>query len=467
MYRQQVNLINTFRMLFDALSIIAAGYCAYFLILYFYPWLWNLSTSEFIASILVIMFVNNYVMGRFRMYSDKKHASYVQMIWAITKTIVIDFAILAAGMMFYKHLYSTRLFYVYFLTISFLILVMERSLLRFFYEMNHKKRLNLRRILVVGDIERGKLVADSLQKQLSWGHEIVGNLTDKREELSSPGTIGYIDDIRDVLHTHAIDEVIFALGSDRSIDLNRYVKICRSMGITTRILPALWNPGDWGMQAESYQGIPFLTFHESQFSATGLFYKRILDIMGGIAGTTIFLIMYPFIAFAIKVDSPGPVIFKQKRVGQNGRIFKLYKFRTMTSDAEAIKADLLKENVMKGAIFKIENDPRITRFGGWLRKTSIDEIPQFLNVLKGEMSLVGTRPPTPDEVEQYKDWHYKRISAKPGITGLWQVSGRNKITDFDKIVELDCVYLSNWRFMHDIKILLKTIWVVLQRKGAI
>ena len=139
----------------------------------------------------------------------------------------------------------------------------------------------------------------------------------------------------------------------------------------------------------------------------------------------------------------------------------------MYLDAEERKEEFMEKNEMNGAMFKLKDDPRITRIGKWLRKTSFDEFPQFLNVIKGEMSLVGTRPPTSEEVNQYKPWHLKRISAKPGITGLWQVSGRNQITDFDKVVELDCRYLDNWRFIDDIKILFKTLLVVLQRKGAI
>jgi lipopolysaccharide/colanic/teichoic acid biosynthesis glycosyltransferase len=139
----------------------------------------------------------------------------------------------------------------------------------------------------------------------------------------------------------------------------------------------------------------------------------------------------------------------------------------MYQDAEERKQELMNENEMNGAMFKLKDDPRITRIGRWLRKTSFDEFPQFINVIRGEMSLVGTRPPTPEEVEEYKPWHLKRISAKPGITGLWQVSGRNQITDFDKVVELDCKYLDCWRFSDDIKILFKTLLVVLQRKGAI
>jgi lipopolysaccharide/colanic/teichoic acid biosynthesis glycosyltransferase len=192
-----------------------------------------------------------------------------------------------------------------------------------------------------------------------------------------------------------------------------------------------------------------------------------MDIAGGLVGTLFFLFMYPFVSLAIKLDSKGPVIFRQKRVGRHGRVFKLYKFRSMYHDAEERKAALIEKNQMNGAMFKINNDPRITKVGNWLRRFSIDEFPQFINVLKGEMSLVGTRPPTLEEVREYMPEHLKRISAKPGITGLWQVSGRNEIKDFDKVVELDCQYLDNWRFSDDLKILAKTFFVVLKRKGAI
>ena len=213
--------------------------------------------------------------------------------------------------------------------------------------------------------------------------------------------------------------------------------------------------------------MPFLTIRTTNFNATGLLYKRILDLIGGVVGTIILFVMYPFIAVAIKLDSEGPVLFKQKRVGQHGRIFNLYKFRTMFRDSDKKRRELMDQNVMNGAMFKMEDDPRITKVGRWLRKTSLDEFPQFLNVLKGDMSLVGTRPPMIEEVETYKPAHLKRISNRPGITGLWQVSGRNKITDFDEVVELDCKYLDNWRFLDDLKILLKTFVVVLKRKGAI
>jgi lipopolysaccharide/colanic/teichoic acid biosynthesis glycosyltransferase len=172
------------------------------------------------------------------------------------------------------------------------------------------------------------------------------------------------------------------------------------------------------------------------------------------------------IPFLSAIPVLGPIFFSQERVGVNGRIFKCWKYRSMTTDAEDRKKDLLDQNEMNGAIFKIENDPRVTRVGHFLRKTSLDEFPQFWNVLKGEMSLVGTRPPTPAEVEKYEDWHRKRSVIKPGITGMWQVNGRSQITDFDDIVRLDLKYIDHWSFWLDIKILLKTVKVVLFRDGS-
>ncbi|MFH1349383.1 MAG: exopolysaccharide biosynthesis polyprenyl glycosylphosphotransferase, partial [Pseudomonadota bacterium] len=228
----------------------------------------------------------------------------------------------------------------------------------------------------------------------------------------------------------------------------------------------LVDPSNPILKAETLQGIPTLAAYATTATASGLMYKRILDFIAGIAGFMLFLILYPIIALATKLDSPGPVVFSQTRVGQHNRLFKLYKFRSMYADAESRKSGLLDKSEISGPMFKMENDPRITRVGRFLRKTSLDELPQFINILKGEMSLVGTRPPTPDEVKQYEDWHRRRISIKPGLTGLWQVSGRSKITDFREVVKLDLKYLDNWRFIVDLVILWKTLWVVLARKGA-
>lgn len=209
-----------------------------------------------------------------------------------------------------------------------------------------------------------------------------------------------------------------------------------------------------------------ITYTRFQSSYKRLLIKRVMDIVGGMIGLLITLLFFPFVAIAIKLDSPGPVLFSQVRIGRNGRRFKIYKFRSMYMDAEERKKELEKQNEMQGLMFKMENDPRITRVGKFIRKTSIDELPQFYNVVKGDMSLVGTRPPTADEFEKYNQYYRRRISMTPGLTGMWQVSGRSEIENFDDVVKYDLAYIDNWSLTLDIKILLRTVLVVLAGRGS-
>ena len=209
-----------------------------------------------------------------------------------------------------------------------------------------------------------------------------------------------------------------------------------------------------------------MSFSDRKYNYLLILCKRIMDVIGSIIGLLITAVLSIFLIPAILIDSPGPVFFKQKRVGRNGRIFTIFKFRSMYKDAEDRKAALLENNEMKGLLFKIEDDPRITKVGKFIRKASLDEFPQFLNVLKGDMSLVGTRPPTLDEYKQYTYTQKKRLCFRPGITGIWQTSGRNNITDFNDVLQMDLKYIRDWSIYLDIKILLKTVLVVLLRKGA-
>lgn len=217
---------------------------------------------------------------------------------------------------------------------------------------------------------------------------------------------------------------------------------------------------------QNINGVSVITAAMHQPTTKQIIVKRLMDICGGLVGLCctgfICLVFGPI----IKIQSPGPIFFKQQRVGQNGRRFYIYKFRSMYPDAEARKAELMKENKMSGHMFKMDNDPRIIPIGHFMRKTSLDEFPQFLNVLKGEMSLVGTRPPTVDEYEKYELHHRSRLAIKPGLTGLWQVSGRSDITDFEEVVELDKKYIRGFCISRDIKIILKTVWIVLVGRGA-
>ena len=194
--------------------------------------------------------------------------------------------------------------------------------------------------------------------------------------------------------------------------------------------------------------------------------KRAMDIVGGLVGCIISVPIIAITAIPLKLESPGPLIFKQKRVGLNGRVFYIHKLRSMYMDAEERKKSLMAQNEMNGLMFKMQDDPRITKVGKFIRKTSIDELPQFFDVLRGDMSLVGTRPPTLDEYKQYESHHKRRLSMKPGITGLWQVSGRSNIEEFEEVVKLDVQYIDNWSLWGDIKILFKTVYVVFAGRGA-
>ena len=195
--------------------------------------------------------------------------------------------------------------------------------------------------------------------------------------------------------------------------------------------------------------------------------KRIMDIAAGLILFIAMCIAFPFVALGIMIQAPGPIFFKQTRIGKNGRRFDIYKFRSMYMDAEERKAELMKQNEMgSDFMFKMKDDPRIFPIGKLIRKLSIDELPQAINILRGDMSLVGTRPPTEKEFELYENYHRRRVSIKPGLTGMWQVSGRSSITDFDDIVKLDCEYIDNWNLRLDLKIIAKTVWVVLFGRGA-
>jgi len=192
--------------------------------------------------------------------------------------------------------------------------------------------------------------------------------------------------------------------------------------------------------------------------------KRVIDIFGALVGLSLTALLSIFIAPAIYLDDPGPIFFRQTRVGLHGQTFRIWKFRSMVKDAEQRKH--LVANEAQGHIFKNENDPRITRVGHFLRRTSLDELPQFFNVLKGEMSLVGTRPPTPEEVSQYLPHHYQRLQVKPGLTGEWQVNGRSSVKDFEEVVQMDLLYQQKWSLLYDCQLILKTIWVVFRKEGA-
>ncbi len=275
-----------------------------------------------------------------------------------------------------------------------------------------------------------------------------------------------IDNLTARLITDPFDEVFINTPNISQNKMQDIILGFEEMGITTHYTLELPNISKAGTQFDDFLDYSVITYSMNRSSYKRLFIKRFLDILGGLIGVIITGIITLFLAPAIKLDSPGPIFFSQTRIGKNGRRFKIYKFRSMYIDAEERKKELEANNEMDGLMFKMNHDPRITKVGAFIRKTSLDEWPQFLNVLKGDMSLVGTRPPTEDEFARYNEHYRRRLSMTPGITGLWQVSGRSEIKNFDDVVKLDLEYIDNWSLTEDIKILFRTLGVMFTGRGA-
>lgn len=471
MYRQQVALIINLLMLMDGVIIILGGYGAAYIRYVLSGYTWSMDGNLLLGMILFLMFVNNFVMGELGLYSDKRIQSFVSLVFRVGASVFVAFSILSVALLSFKVLDLSRAFLAIYAGLVLIGTLGVRSIMEAVLYWNQRRSLHVRRILIIGSGPRAQKVKQALMNQKSWGHRIVGLLKAQSQEqvnCDQEQCLGSLDDLCRVLTEKSVDEVIFALEPECAQDIRASLALCEQSGVSYKIIPALYDPDSiFKLRVEHIQGIPTLTKEMTPVNAHGLMYKRILDWVCGLFGLAIFCLLYPLLALAIKLDSSGPVLFRQKRVGQNGRIFYIYKFRTMYVDAEERKKELMAQNEMQGLMFKMHNDPRITRVGRFLRKTSLDEIPQFINVIKGEMSLVGTRPPTLEEVDHYETWHRRRISMKPGITGLWQVSGRNKVNDFNEVIKLDLKYIDQWRFVNDIKIIFQTIWVVLRRKGAV
>ncbi len=366
----------------------------------------------------------------------------------------------------------SRLMLGYFYCTDMILMYLARLVLKMYLFKHYRMGNRSRRLLVLTDSEQVKDVIFSLRVNSSWDFRIVGaavyDLDMTGMEVHGVPVVCGRDNLIDYARTHAVDEIFIRIDKKFPISMRNMVMELESMGVVVDVNIQIY---DMDISVEKtlnqigiYQVVTFgrkiLTYQEQAM-------KRGLDILGGLVGMVILGIATIFVAPAIKLESPGPVFFKQTRVGKNGRYFQLYKFRSMYQDAEERKKELMEKNEMNGLMFKIQDDPRVTKVGKFIRKTSIDELPQFWNVLKGDMSLVGTRPPTVDEYRQYKPEYKTRLSLMPGLTGLWQVSGRSKVTDFDEVMELDVQYIDNWSLKNDIKIILQTIVVVLFGKGAV
>lgn len=325
-----------------------------------------------------------------------------------------------------------------------------------------------RNILIVGSGDKAREMGSLISRYSEWGLKILGYIERDKDDYVSPGlkVLGTIADIPQIVEENVVDEIIFVGSKPSDLDsLEEILEICKEQGIRTRVAVDLFPAKVSDVSMEFLENVPLLTFSTTPDQAFSLFVKRVMDI---VLSAVLFTILFPFMAVIgvlIKLTSRGPIIYKQVRCGLYGRRFVLYKFRSMKEGAEDVLWEIKHLNEMDGPVFKMRNDPRVTPLGRFLRKSSIDELPQFWNVLRGDMSLVGPRAPLPEEVKEYSRWQRRRLSVKPGITCLWQVSGRNEI-DFHEWMKLDLHYIDNWSLLLDLKILLRTFPVVLFCRGA-
>lgn len=357
---------------------------------------------------------------------------------------------------------------VYFLTLEGISLYLLNFLVKKYWKHVFFNPKNSKKILLLTVTENIEKVLDKLLEsdELSWKLVAVSVL-DKSDFQHDKIPVIEKEKIIEFATHEVVDEVFVDLPGE-SYDIGEIISKFETMGIDVTVNLNAFNK-NLGRNKQIHEheivGLNVVTFSTNFYKTSHVISKRILDICGATIGLILFAIASLVLVPLIRKDG-GPAIFAQTRIGKNGRHFTFYKFRSMRIDAEAIKEQLMDQNTMRGGMFKMDNDPRVTKIGRFIRKTSLDELPQFWNVFIGDMSLVGTRPPTVDEYDQYTPEQKRRLSFKPGITGLWQVSGRSKITDFDDVVKLDVAYIDNWTIWKDIEILLKTVKVVFMRNGA-
>ncbi|WP_026662593.1 sugar transferase [Butyrivibrio proteoclasticus] len=362
-----------------------------------------------------------------------------------------------------------------FIWADILLTLIVRVIFKNFFRGYISSDLNVQRVVVVAEKElMESTVKKLIRNSKGIGYKIVRAycVDDENTSSSEPWYIEGvhvhhgIQNLTERLITDPFDEVFINTPNIPQRKMEDIIMGFEEMGVTTHYNLELPDVGKAVTEVGDFLDYTVISYSMFRSSYKRLFIKRIIDILGGLVGLIFTGIITVFLGPAIKLDSPGPIFFSQVRIGKNGRRFKIYKFRSMYIDAEERKKELEAQNEMNGLMFKMENDPRVTKVGKFIRKTSLDEFPQFLNVLKGDMSLVGTRPPTENEFKQYNEHYRRRLSMTPGLTGLWQISGRSDIEDFDEVVKLDLRYIDNWSLTEDFKILLKTVGVVLFGKGA-
>lgn len=409
----------------------------------------------------------------FRLDSHIFDRGYYQEFIAVVKSCVcIAVVVLTYLFMSQEGIHYSRAQLVYFFAIYFVLSYVGHQLLKPVIAGYYKRSRSCRKIMLITSSDKVEEILEKFALRNNWYFDLsyicIIDQDMQGKEIQGIPVVANNDTMLEVSKELVLDAVFINVPPHvhRFFDTQKCLHDFQSLGVIVHVnIDAL--ELDVSEKVIDNLGFFKVVSYASRLRDPGqLVLKRLMDIAGALVGCAITILVGIIVAPAIYIESPGSVIYSQMRVGKNGRHFKMYKFRSMYPDADKRKAELMAQNEMKGAMFKIKDDPRITKVGKFIRKYSIDELPQFFNVLKGDMSLVGTRPPTVDEVEKYRVEQKRRLSVTPGITGLWQTSGRSEVYDFDEIVKLDLKYIDTWSVGLDVKLLLKTIVVCVKGSGA-
>lgn len=458
----------------DSLLIVLAFVLAY-LIRYQLQWfravdpVFQTEFATYIAScvaLVAILFMLFHFSG---VYRQRRGRLWLEEIYTIASATTIGVVVLITINLIFSPMLYSRLLFLYTAFLVVLFLGTSRALIGLVRGYLRRHGIGVQRVVLVGAGDVGRMVMRTIAARPGLGYRLIGFLDDNPAKGSTDigrfKALGSVDNFAQVRENYPLDLVIICLPWQSHRTVARILGECEQSGIRAQVVPDIFLLTKNQMQVEEINGIPLISTREVSIAGWNLILKRGVDL---VIATLIALTTLPLtllIALAIRLDSPGPILYSQVRVGKNGQPFRIYKFRSMVVNAEARRSEVADLNEATGPLFKVRDDPRRTRIGRFIRRFSLDELPQLINVFRGEMSLVGPRPNLPEEVAQYEEWHRKRLSVSPGATGLWQISGRSDLT-FDEMVLLDIYYAENWSMGLDLSILLTTIPKVLLGKGA-
>lgn len=403
------------------------------------------------------------------LYDLKRKRSWLNDVYVVFRGAVTGVAALYVLSLLYRPVLYSRLIYAYAGIVVLILLAAARALQRFIEGQLRRRGYGVQHVLIVGAGEIGRTIMRNIVAQPELGYQVVGFVDDKPErgnrDLGRFKGLGSTEHIPEVIQEHKVDAVIITLPWLYHRKILGIMAQCERAGVSVKIVPDLFQLSLSNVDVDDLNGIPLIGVKSVSIKGWNLAVKRALDVVLASLGLILLSPVMLLTAVLIKLESPGPVIFKQTRIGRGGRPFILFKFRSMHAGAELEQEALVDLNEARGPLFKIREDPRRTKLGTFLRRTSLDELPQLYNVLRGEMSLIGPRPAVPSEVALYQEWHKKRLQIWPGISGLWQVSGRSELS-FDEMALLDIYYIENWSLLLDLEIALRTIPALLLGTGA-